>query len=547
MLVCAPSYALTEWTQHRTNDGVHPNANEQQLMWLMNRARANPSREGEWLASSTHVDLAFPRDYFRVNLSQLRGAFNGIAARPPAAFDARLYRAALSHAQDMVRRDAQDHAGQIERVKDEGYRYSRYRGNVFSYATSALNAHAAFNIDWGPGPYGMQDPAGHRFGLMAIDSQYPSVGMSMIRESNTATEVGEYVVVQNFGQALNSAVADGDHFNEYVVGTVWVDNNDNNQYDPGEGVEGVVVTPSVGDYYAVTSRGGGYAFPITDRGSAKISFSGGGIATYSRTINLANKSVLVDYLAATGPSESDPSITEPATPDTASLAVGVTDTGKYGRKFGSDRNPISLIARFNGTSQDLMLSALGYDVDTSREIQVRLNGRLLGNLLKGKNRELQGNNRFSIPAVLQKDGENEIEFSSTDSTWGVTNILLRDVTGATLQLPAARDNSFMHGWNYGSKGHRTVLRTRFYSPGAIAHDIIARGYHLTAKDMVAVYVNGRLAGHLKQGAKLKLTGVSRFRIAANQINPGVNEVEFVMKLKPNRRWGVAQARFKPRL
>ena len=40
-----------EWEYHKTSDNRHPNGNEQQLMWLMNRARSNPIVEGIWFAT----------------------------------------------------------------------------------------------------------------------------------------------------------------------------------------------------------------------------------------------------------------------------------------------------------------------------------------------------------------------------------------------------------------------------------------------------------------------------------------------------------------
>ena len=44
----APS-ALTEWTYHKTGDNLHPDGNEQQMLWLMNRARSDPLRKGPGL------------------------------------------------------------------------------------------------------------------------------------------------------------------------------------------------------------------------------------------------------------------------------------------------------------------------------------------------------------------------------------------------------------------------------------------------------------------------------------------------------------------
>ena len=101
-----------EWTLHKTADGAHPDGREQQVMWLMNRARAYPPAEGVWLATSTDPDIASGRNYFGVNTTVLQNEFNGYSAKPPAAFDVRLYNAAKAHSDDLIARNAQDHNGQ---------------------------------------------------------------------------------------------------------------------------------------------------------------------------------------------------------------------------------------------------------------------------------------------------------------------------------------------------------------------------------------------------------------------------------------------------
>ena len=98
-----------EWTYHKTGDNAHPDGNEQQLMWLMNSARANPTQEGIWLATMTDPDVASARNFWGVNLAQLQTEFASYAVKPPAAFDVRLYNAAKTHSLDLIARDAQDH------------------------------------------------------------------------------------------------------------------------------------------------------------------------------------------------------------------------------------------------------------------------------------------------------------------------------------------------------------------------------------------------------------------------------------------------------
>ena len=51
----APS-ALTEWTYHKTGDNLHPDGNEQQMVWLMNRARSDPRRKASgWPRRTTRT------------------------------------------------------------------------------------------------------------------------------------------------------------------------------------------------------------------------------------------------------------------------------------------------------------------------------------------------------------------------------------------------------------------------------------------------------------------------------------------------------------
>jgi hypothetical protein len=279
-----------EWTFHKTVDNMHPDGNEQQLVWLMNRARANPAQEGLWLATTSEADIAGGRDYFGVNLNVLQSEFASYAVKPPAAFDVRMYNAALAHSKDLIVRDAQDHNNQFTLVDEAGFKCWGGRGNVFSYARSSLYAHAAFNIDWGGNDgTGMQTGRGHRMAIMSVDGDYTNVGFAMVPESNPNTSVGPLVTTENFCRANSAYPA---HFNQFIVGTVWQDNNGNARYDPGEGVGDVKVEPNLGEYYAVTANSGGYAIPVQSSGLYAITFSGVANSVVSVTINLV--SVLVD-------------------------------------------------------------------------------------------------------------------------------------------------------------------------------------------------------------------------------------------------------------
>jgi hypothetical protein len=283
-----PRGASIEWVLHRSADGLHPDAQEQEMLWLMNRARQDPAAEGLWLATSAEPDIAFGRQFFGVDLVALQDAFDALPASPPAAFDRRLYEASREHSEYLIGIQGQNHNGQFERVVDAGFEPNGGRLSVFSYADSALNAHAALNIDWGPGPDGMQDPPGHR---LAIMGDYDNVGLALVPDAGPT--VGPLV----FSGAYLYADVAPDHYNRFLVGTVWRDDDEDGRYDAGEGLAGVTVTPDQGVYYAVTSAGGGYAIPITSAGSYQVEFSGGSLPTQQHPVSFGSDSELLDVVA----------------------------------------------------------------------------------------------------------------------------------------------------------------------------------------------------------------------------------------------------------
>ena len=62
------------------------------------------------------------------------------------------------------------------------------------------------------------------------------------------------------------------------------------------------------------------------------------------------------------------------------LNPDLIDSGEYGWRWGSNSHRDSVVAEFQGTSQDLELSVVGYDIDFPDESSVELNGQLLGYL-----------------------------------------------------------------------------------------------------------------------------------------------------------------------
>jgi len=113
------------------------------------------------------------------------------------------------------------------------------------------------------------------------------------------------------------------------------------------------------------------------------------------------------------------------------LTLGETETGEYGNNFNGTADADGVVtATFTGSSEDLLLSFTGYDVDFGNEIEVLLNGVSLGFLAVGVNEGLSQHS-FTIAAAQQIAGENVISFVQAwdpSYMWGVTDILLIEDT-----------------------------------------------------------------------------------------------------------------------
>jgi len=299
-----------EWTWHRSVDGSVPSGEEQQLLWLMNRARQHPTGEGKWLANTGNAEVDMQLQLWGVDLDLLIDEFAGQAdswvsePRPPAAFDMRLRAAAEAHSLDLIERRAQDHDGQLAKITEADFYYREARLSVFSYTKDPIHGHAGWNIDWGTDAFGaiggMQAKRGHRQATMAVDPyrdveslgplNLSSVGLAYIEDTQSEPGFGPIVLTGNYAQARwwpwTNQPYDANHdpeaidsflensANTFVVGTVWSDLNDNGLYDPGEGHGGITVSPDNGEYFAVTGDAGGYAFPVGN-GRRTVTFSGG--------------------------------------------------------------------------------------------------------------------------------------------------------------------------------------------------------------------------------------------------------------------------------
>jgi hypothetical protein len=281
-----------------------PTDEEQLYLEYLNRMRANPTAEGQRLASTTDPDVLSAYAQFGVDLGLMQLEFSTNPPVPPVAMNAQLLSAARWHSGDMFTNQYQGHFqtnGSIvmnpgDRIATNGYQASTYGENVYSYADTVFQGHAGFAVDWGPGGSGgMQSPTGHRNNMLS--ASYREVGIGVADGVNGT--VGPQLVTQDFGTQQGSS--------GFISGVVYFDLNGNGFYDIGEGIGGVMVNTPGSPYFAITADSGGYALPVSSNATYAVTFTAFSLSNQAsaRISNLQNTKL--DY----SPAYTPPVITGP--------------------------------------------------------------------------------------------------------------------------------------------------------------------------------------------------------------------------------------------
>lgn len=299
--------ASTETLERRLLLTFDPSPFEQEMLELLNRFREDPEAELDHLLSS-HPDplTAFDSDvqnaidFFEVDGAVLESQFQGLNPAPPLAWNEALADAGFNHNLLMIQHDLQSHQlpgedGLLERDVEAGYDWEfsvRVGENVFAFSHSVIYGHAAFVIDWGHGPNGIQDPAGHRVNM--LDQGFQEVGISIVEENDPGTTVGPLVISQEFGRR-------GNYGNPAVLGVAYDDLNNDGFYNAGEGLAGVTIELSgPGGTFTTTSlTAGGYQVKVP-AGTYTATASGGSLGGTIRefNVNVGGSNVKVDFEAA---------------------------------------------------------------------------------------------------------------------------------------------------------------------------------------------------------------------------------------------------------
>ena len=132
-----------------------PTAEEQLMLEMINRARANPPEEGIRLMDTDDARVQSAYSFFSISKSATKTAFAGYAQKPPLAFHPSLMTAAIGHSVDMDANNFQGHTSTNgddlgDRFRTVSYAsQGTYGENVAAYSESVWHGHCGLNVDWG--------------------------------------------------------------------------------------------------------------------------------------------------------------------------------------------------------------------------------------------------------------------------------------------------------------------------------------------------------------------------------------------------------------
>ena len=285
----AAIYSKGAHVQASKYDCGDPTAEEQYVIELINRARADPAAEGVRLSTTQDGGIVNNlQHYSEPTRDQVKSEFATYPAQPPLACNPKLLAMARSHSQNMLDNGYQGHDGPDgsfpDRFNASGYPPSAGGENVFDYGTDGWDIHANFQYDFGNYP-----TIGHRTNIMNMTGAvYTEVGIGIIDGTNSGAGLGPKFTTEDYGAGPQN----------FILGVVYNDANHNGICDPGEGVSGVTITPTGGSYYAVSSTSGGYAIPYNGSGTVTVKATGGPFGTTGTTqsISFNGQNVKVDFL-----------------------------------------------------------------------------------------------------------------------------------------------------------------------------------------------------------------------------------------------------------
>jgi len=275
-----------------------PTAQEQYMLELVNRARANPNAE----AQRQGIDL---------NQGLANGTLDG-SAKQALVFNFDLIDSSRNHSRWMLDRDTFSHTGAGGSSAGDRMRQANYNftGNwtwgeniAYQGSTGQINPTTTIAAEHN----GLFKSSGHRTNILS--DNFREIGIGAIEgkfTSGSGRTFNALMTTQNFAKSGNDVFLTGVAFDDTVT--------DDDFYTVGEGLGGINVTAtnSNGQTFSTTTYGsGGYQLALA-AGTYEIDFSGGSLGqTVERTVTVGDRNVKLDLATDLLPA---PSQAPPATP-----------------------------------------------------------------------------------------------------------------------------------------------------------------------------------------------------------------------------------------
>jgi hypothetical protein len=167
------------------------------------------------------------------------------------------------------------------------------------------------------------------------------------------------------------------------------------------------------------------------------------------------------------------------------LNLDAPDTNPYGFSYrGTSANRRSADFVFAATSNDLTLDLRVFDIDNATEVSVLLNGAFVGYLPTTANNGT-GHTSLTFSADSLVSGNNSISFVQRlpGSRWGITDLLLSESDGQSVQLSLDVLDTNRYGFSY--RGTSTNRRSADFVFAAIFFDIDLLGLERVMRSVVS--------------------------------------------------------------
>lgn len=265
---------------------TQPSAQEQLMLELINKGRANPTAE----AANYQIDL---------NEGVSTNQTISTTPKQPLAFNLSLVDAARSHSQWMLQNNQFSHTGANgsqpqDRMKAAGYQFtgSWASGENIAYdgTTGNLDVNSAIAQEYKDlfVDAGIQG-RGHRLNLMNDNYREIGVGIQTGKFTSSNLSLNVAMTTQDFAKSGTLP---------FLTGVAYQDSDSNKFYTPGEGLSGLNISlqGTSGNFTTTTMGSGGYQIQVP-AGTYTVTFSGGALTSPQQSqVTIASNNVKVDLI-----------------------------------------------------------------------------------------------------------------------------------------------------------------------------------------------------------------------------------------------------------